>query len=105
MPGDGIHAQQPEDEQHQREDAHDDQRYDQEAGEAVQTLPPLPVAASPRLFEHRKRLRRHPETDLTGAVAAGAGSDGRWLERPSPGSTIAVLDDMTTNDALEAPRR
>jgi hypothetical protein len=32
---------------------------------------PLPVATPPRLFEHRKRLRRHPNTDLT---KGGSGS-------------------------------
>ena len=48
---------------------------------------PLPVAAPPRLFEHRKRLRRHPNTDLTEAVGAGSGLRRRL------GQTLGVSND------------
>jgi hypothetical protein len=48
---------------------------------------PLPVAAPPRLFEHRKGLGSHPDTDLTGAV--GAGSDPRGCL----GQTLGVSND------------
>jgi hypothetical protein len=34
----------------------------------VHAVGPLPVAAPPGLFEHRKRLGRHPDTDLTEAI-------------------------------------
>jgi hypothetical protein len=79
MPGDRTDVEQPEDEQHHGQESHEGQRYDQEESKAVQAGPPLPVATSPRLFEHRKRFRRHPDTDLTDAVGGAAVSRaGAW---------------------------
>ena len=51
MPGYGTHVQEPEDEQHQGNQAHEGQRYDQEQRETVQRGSPLPVAAPPGLYE------------------------------------------------------
>jgi hypothetical protein len=59
MSGDGMDVQEPEDEQRHGNQAHEGQRRDQERREAVEAVSPLPVAAPPRLFEHRKRLGRH----------------------------------------------
>lgn len=78
MPGYSTHVQKPEDEQHQGNQAHDRQRCHEEQSEAVHGGSQLPMAAPPRLFEHRKRLRRHPTTNLT---VAGGTASGRatWI--------------------------
>ena len=68
MPGDGMDVQEPKDQQHDSNQAHEGQRNDEEGRETVEPVSPLPVAAPPGLFEHRKRLGRHPRTDLTRVV-------------------------------------
>jgi hypothetical protein len=77
MPGDGMDVQKPEDQQHDGSQAHEGQRHDEEQRETVQAVSPLPVATPPRLFEHRKRLGRHPRTDLTKVVGSPR-SRSRW---------------------------
>jgi hypothetical protein len=69
MPGDGMDVQEPEHEQHDGSQAHEGERYDEEHRETVEAVPPLPVTAPPRLFEHRKRLGRHPDPILRGRRA------------------------------------
>ena len=73
MPGYSTHVQKPEHEQHQGNQAHDGQRCHQEQSEAVHGRFPVPMTAPSRLFEHRKRLRRHPNTNLTEAVGTASG--------------------------------
>jgi hypothetical protein len=68
MPGDGVDVQEPEDQQRDGDQAHEGQRHDEEQRETVQATSPLSVAASSWLFEDRKRLGRHPGTDLTNVV-------------------------------------
>lgn len=45
------------------------------------------MAAPPRLFEYRKRLGHHSNTDLTEAIGAGSGS------RRGLGETVGVSND------------
>lgn len=73
VPGYSTHVQKPEHEQHQGNQAHDGQRCHQEQSESVHGGSPLPMAAPPRLFEHRKWLRSHPNTNLTEAVGTASG--------------------------------
>jgi hypothetical protein len=94
MPGDGMDVQEPEDEQGDGNQAHDGQRRDQEQREAVQAACPLPVAAPPRLFEHRKRLGRHPNTDLPEAIG----------RQPSPGQTSGEVASRSRGAHQAAPR-
>jgi hypothetical protein len=62
--GDGVDIQQSEDQQRDGNEADEGQRHDEEQGQTVEAVSPLPVAAAARLFEHRKRLGRHPWTIL-----------------------------------------